>query len=179
MSVERVLGAAGILCIGWLARYVTEPVRWTNDPEIIVAEHVIREAQPPADPTWRDRVVNRYIGPTQLATAPGAAAPDVDRFCKPLLVSSVDTVEVVAEEILVLESVDTGWSWWFGKTPIEFVGFTNFGDLKRMRYEARPMWDARAVGDSLLVRYPRLAFPAQVALFGIPLGIGYVLGQIF
>lgn len=123
-------------------------------PEVVVPAARIIELEPPdRPPTIVERVVYRNIGPAQLASSPGGALEELASFCRPVVVSTVDTVEV-ADPQLLLRSGSWDDSWW-GSDELVLTGFTNAGDLRRYVYHPRGGFDFRTSGDSILVRSGR------------------------
>lgn len=158
--------------IGALLFYVIAPANTVTFTEVIVPAARIIELEPPTVVRWRDRIVNHYVAPIQVATAPGGAQDALQEFCRPVVLRTVDTVEVEVPAKVLLRSGVTRDGWWTQRGQIDLVGFTNFGDLKRFSFPTRPGWDFIASGDSVLVRYPRTAVVRQVIEVGLPFAIG-------
>ncbi len=169
----KALGYLGIFVIGFFVSWNFAPrTDYVAYPEVIVPAARIIELEPPTEPGWRDRIVNHYITPTQLATAPGGAQDALADFCRPVVLRTIDTVEVEVPSLVLLRSGVTRDGWWTQRGSVDLVGFTNYGDLKRFSFSTRPGWDFIASGDSVLVRYPRTAVVRQVIEVGLPFAIG-------
>jgi hypothetical protein len=145
---------------------------YVPDPTVIIPAARIIEMEPPEVVRWRDRIVYRYIGPTQVAMAPGGAVEAVATFCKPLVV--VDTV--VVERQVLLRSGVTHDGWFLARGRVELVGLANTGDLIRFTFPTRPGWDFRTSGDSVLLRYPRWSLVRQGAEIALPALLGLAVG---
>lgn len=169
----KALGYLGAAIVGALLFYVVAPANPITFTEVIVPAARIIELEPPTEVRWRDRIVNHYVAPTQVATAPGGAAEAVVTFCRPVVLSTVDTVEVEVPAMVLLRSGVTRGGWWTQRGTVDLTGLTNHGDLMRFSFSTRPGWDFVASGDSVLVRYPRTAVVKQIAEFGIPLVLGF------
>lgn len=161
------LGRLGPFFIGALATYLllpNDPVTYTD--VVVPAARIIEREAPDRPPTIVERFVFVNVEPRQVATAPGGAVDDVARFCRPTVVATTDTVEVpVADPMLLFRStVYDERSMWnpFAKDELFLSGPTSTGDLKGLDFEVRGSFDARASGDSAIVRYPRGALVRDV-----------------
>lgn len=156
-----------VAVVAWLAMYaLADGPSVIQEPFIILHREQVEASEPPVEVRWRDRVVYKYLQPDQVALAPGGATDAVASFCRPVTVTATDTV-YVDPQVLVRSGV-TRDGWWLQRGRVDLVALRNDGDLLRYSYPTRPGWDFIASGDSLLVRYPRLALPRQVAEVTIP-----------
>ena len=165
--------SVGAALVGALFFYVIAPDNTITFTEVIVPAARIIELEPPTEVRWRDRIVHHYVAPTEVATAPGGATAELAAFCRPLILSTTDTVEVEVPSKVLLRSGVTRDGWWTQRSQVDLTGIMNNGDLTRFSFSVRPNWDFRTSGDSVLVRYPRISVFKQIAEFGIPLVLGF------
>lgn len=131
--------------------------------DVIVTDTLILEREPDTVRTFVDRLVYRQSQPIQVATAPRAAVQVVNEFCAPVVVA--DSVRPTARPMLALRSGShRSGSWWnpVARDELTLTGFTNYGDLRQADHAVRSGFEFRAVGDSLLVQYPRVAVIGDV-----------------
>ena len=145
--------------IGATASYIIIPNNPITYPSVIVPARVIIEREPDTVRTFVDRIITVRANPQIIAIAPWGAQRQVQAFCKPLIVTSTDTVVVspIVDPMLLLRSVsyDSRWAW--RKDHLLVTGPVNNGDLKAIDLNVRGDWTLRTVGDGLLVQYPRTA----------------------
>lgn len=129
-------------------------------PRVIVTQAELEGREPDlAEPTIIERIRFVQVPPAQIAVAPGGGAGTLDAFCRPIVLATTDTVEVVDTLILIRSgsvrepSVLTPWR------PLLFraTGPTNTGELVEHTFHPRGSFDFQASGDSLLVRHGRFA----------------------
>lgn len=129
-------------------------------PEVIVTQGELEDREPPAEPTIIERVVYRTLPPAQAARAPQGAGELVVNFCRPVTVSTVDTVEVTDTLWLARSGVYeepgilTPWS----PGRLQLTGPTNTGDLLELTFHPRGSHDWRAEGGGARVREYRASF---------------------
>lgn len=133
--------------------------------------------------TFRERIVYRTAKPEQAATAPKGAHPDVVTFCADAVARAV--AEAKGEDApqetpptLLLRSIRTEAGWFLAPDKLVLTGPLSNTDLRQYTYTARPGWQARVHGDSVIVQSPRwgvLRGVAEAAVYG---AIGYGIGRL-
>lgn len=174
-GMSRLLDLLLPALIGALVMYVVSPSEPVSYPEVIVPAARIIEREPDTVRTFIDRVIYRTIPPVQAATAPAAAQDDVARFCAPTVAMVSDTLS--PPPMLLLRSVAHSPGWFWQRDKLFLSGPTSYGDLNAYDYRVRPGFSVRAIGDSLLVQYPRTSLFREILEVAIPFGIGYAVGR--
>lgn len=167
----KLLGRLGPALVGALVAYLllpSDPVTYTD--VVVPAARIIEREPPDRPPTIIERIRYVNIPPAQVATAPGGAADDVTRFCRPTVIAKTDTVEVPAPDpMLLFRSVSLEerpiWNP-LATDELLVTGPTSLGDLQALDYQVRGSFQARASGDSALVRYPRGSMVRDVVEVG-------------
>ena len=177
MTDKLIYAILGITVGGLLASILRPSVDPIGYPEIIV--HEIR-GEPTVEVRWRDRVVYRDREPEVTVTQPGGGVEIVEQFCRDtLVITATDTVVVPATPTLLLRSVATDAGWFFQKDRVRLYGPVNTGALQEIRYVSWPGWEARADGDHVLFREPRLGWIKPIIEYGSVAGLVYMLTRIF
>lgn len=132
--------------------------------------------------TVRERIVYRTVRPDQAATAPKGAAPDVATFCADAVAQAVagargeDAPET--PPTLLLRSIRTEAGWFLAPDRVILTGPLSNTDLRQLTYTARPGWQARVHGDSVIVQSPRWGVLREVAEAAVYGAIGYGIGRL-
>lgn len=172
LAAAAIAGAVALWAVAW----PEEVVRYER---VEVPVERIVEREPDTVVRWRDRIVHVTPDPVQIAVAPGGAAPDVTRFCAPsVLEATTDTVTPAPDPQLLLRSVVHRPGWFFQRDQLLLTGPTSYGDLVAQDFLVRPGFSARAVGDSVIVRYPRTGLAREALELGVPLLVGLGIGAL-
>lgn len=129
-------------------------------PTVFVRTEEIEAREPDIEnPTVVERIIYRTIPPAGVAIARGGAADAVSEFCRPVVVSTSDTVEVVDTLFLVRSGTVAEPPLLAPWRPGLFraTGPTNAGDLVERSYRPRGSFAFEVSGDSMLVRQGRFA----------------------
>lgn len=139
----------------------------------------------------RERIVFRTGEPETVAVATGAARPDLDRFCGPLIQAAADSASGAAADgradvgetpaiapALLLRSARTEPGWFWRSGSVVLTGPTNTGDVRQFTYRVRPGWQAAVAGDSILMQTPRFGWVRELTEAGVYVGAGYLLGSL-
>lgn len=177
-SGTAVVGVAIAALAGvWVGR-VSAPDPPPVYREVEVPVERIIEREPDTVVRWRERLVVQTVTPRQIATAPGGAADHVSAFCRPQVLTVTDTLAAPPPPVILMRSVTTSNAWPLQRQNVLVTGVTSYGDLSAADFRVRPGWSVRTVGDSLLMREPRLGWWRDV-VYTLAVGaIGYTLGGL-
>ena len=145
-------------------------------PRVVVHREVIEALEPEAEIRFVDRIVWRDRPALQVASSPRGGEADVERFCRPLILSRTDTVEVPGPEpTLLLRSGSLEDPFW-GASQLRLTGPTSTGGLVQSTHRVRGSTRFVVDGDEVIVRDSRgwWVEPTVKALFWG--GLGYLLG---
>lgn len=179
-TFPRVLLALLLVLAGMLAGRATvrtPPPRWER---VTVTDSVFMRSEPDTVVTWRERILRPAVAPVQVAVAPTAGVPTVERFCAPAVAavappatptdSAPPPPATPADTMLLLRSGA------FDGRRLTLWGVTNVGQGWTADYRVRAPLTWRAVGDSVLVQRERLSGLKALGRDLLLVGGGFVLG---
>ncbi len=163
---SAILAAAIAVVVTWFLKPTPAPIY----ERVEVPVEVIVEREPDTVRTFVDRVRTVQAPPEIIAISPSGGVREVQAFCKPVTLHTVDTVEIAPRLLLRSISHDPGWFW--QRDQLTLTGPINTGDLAAFDFPVRAGFTARTIGDSVLVQYPRTSLLRDIfETFGPAFGV--------
>jgi hypothetical protein len=140
-------------------------------------------AEPDTVPQFIERIVYVEKEPEFVATQEGGAEERLEDFCKPEIVTQIDTIQgdtvyVAVPTQMAVTAVKTTEPWlWWGNQTVDIFGFDNAGNRKEYMYHSRPGWQF-ATGSGIFFQEPRFAWAKTAFKIILPFATGYLTHKV-